>query len=76
MLIYLASMANIPNSLYESADLEGAGPLRKWWHITVPLLGGTTTFLMITGAIAALHIQHQPRKGSLPLLHNTAEIGS
>ncbi len=56
MLIYLASMANIPNSLYESADLEGAGPLRKWWHITVPLLGGTTTFLMITGAIAALQV--------------------
>ena len=56
MLIYLASMANIPVSLYESADLEGAGPLRKWWHITVPLLGGTTTFLMITGAIAALQV--------------------
>ncbi|MDD3148721.1 MAG: extracellular solute-binding protein [Candidatus Riflebacteria bacterium] len=56
MLIYLASMANIPNSLYESADLEGAGPLTKWWHITVPLLRGTTTFLMITGAIAALQV--------------------
>jgi len=56
MLIYLASMANIPTSLYESADLEGAGPLRKWWHITVPLLRGTTTFLMITGAIAALQV--------------------
>ena len=56
MLIYLASMANIPVSLYESADLEGAGPLRKWWYITVPLLRGTTTFLMITGAIAALQV--------------------
>jgi len=56
MLIYLASMANIPQSLYESADIEGAGPLRKWWHITVPLLSGTTTFLMITGAIAALQV--------------------
>lgn len=56
MLIYLASMANIPHSLYEAADLEGAGPLTKWWHITVPLLRGTTTFLMITGAIAALQV--------------------
>ncbi len=56
MLIYLASMANIPQSLYESADIEGAGPLRKWWHITVPLLSSTTTFLMITGAIAALQV--------------------
>jgi multiple sugar transport system permease protein len=56
MLIYLASMANIPGSLYEAADLEGAGPLMKWWKITVPLLRGTTTFLMITGAIAALQV--------------------
>ncbi len=56
MLIYLASMANIPPSLYESAELEGAGPLKKWWYITVPLLRGTTTFLMITGAIAALQV--------------------
>ncbi|PKL40353.1 MAG: hypothetical protein CVV41_19385 [Candidatus Riflebacteria bacterium HGW-Riflebacteria-1] len=56
MLIYLASMSNIPHSLYEAADLEGAGPFKKWWHITVPLLGGTTTFLMITGVIAALQV--------------------
>lgn len=56
MLIYLASMANIPHSLYEAADLEGASPLVKWWKITVPLLRGTTTFLMITGAIAALQV--------------------
>lgn len=56
MLIYLASMANIPTSLYEAADLEGADAFKKWWHITVPLLGGTTTFLMITGVIAALQV--------------------
>lgn len=56
MLIYLASMGNIPQSLYEAADLEGATPLKKWWYITVPLLRGTTTFLMITGAIAALQV--------------------
>jgi len=56
MLIYLASMGNIPSSLYEAADLEGADALKKWWYITVPLLGGTTTFLMITGVIAALQV--------------------
>ena len=56
MLIYLASMANIPGSLYESAELEGATPFEKWWHITVPLLRGTTSFLLITGAIASLQV--------------------
>ncbi|MFZ5952533.1 MAG: extracellular solute-binding protein, partial [Candidatus Rifleibacteriota bacterium] len=56
MLIYLASMANIPESLYESAELEGATSFEKWWHITVPLLRGTTSFLLITGAIASLQV--------------------
>ena len=56
MLIYLAAMGNIPASLYESADLEGAGPIKKWWYITVPLLKGTTTFLLITGTISALQV--------------------
>lgn len=56
MLIYLASMANIPGSLYESAELEGASPFEKWWYITVPLLRGTTSFLLITGAISALQV--------------------
>jgi multiple sugar transport system permease protein len=56
MLIYLASMANIPGSLYESAELEGASSFEKWWHITVPLLRGTTSFLLITGAITALQV--------------------
>ncbi len=56
MLIYLAAMGNIPTSLYESADLEGAGPIKKWWYITVPLLKSTTTFLLITGTISALQV--------------------
>lgn len=56
MLIYLAAMGNIPSSLYESADLDGAGAIKKWWYITVPLLRGTTTFLLITGTISALQV--------------------
>ena len=56
MLIYLAAMGNIPSSLYESADLDGAGPIKKWWYITVPLLKSTTTFLLITGTISALQV--------------------
>jgi multiple sugar transport system permease protein len=56
ILIYLASLANIPKSLYEAADLEGATPLQKWRYITVPLLKGTTMFLIITGTIDALQV--------------------
>ena len=56
MLIYLASMANIPSSLYEAAELDGAGPIKKWWYVTVPLLKHTTMFLLITGTITALQV--------------------
>lgn len=56
MLIYMASIDNIPDSLYESAELEGASEIQKWWHITVPLLRSTTTFLAITGTIASLQV--------------------
>jgi len=56
ILIYLASLANIPASLLESAELEGATPFQKWLYITVPLLKGTTLFLLITGTIDALQV--------------------
>ncbi len=56
MLVYLAAMANIPTSLYEAADLEGASGFQKWWNITVPLMKGTTMFLIITGTIDALQV--------------------
>ncbi|MBF0543728.1 MAG: extracellular solute-binding protein [Candidatus Riflebacteria bacterium] len=56
ILIYLAAMANLPKSLYESAQLEGASPFQCWRMITVPLLRGTTLFLCITGCIDALQV--------------------
>ncbi|HNV70632.1 MAG TPA: extracellular solute-binding protein, partial [Candidatus Ozemobacteraceae bacterium] len=56
ILIYLASLANVPKSLYEMADLEGASKIRQWWAITVPLMRHTTMFLLITGAIDALQV--------------------
>ncbi len=56
MLIYLASMANIPHSLYEAAELDGASSIKKWWYVTVPLLRNTTMFLLITGTITALQV--------------------
>jgi multiple sugar transport system permease protein len=38
ILIYLAGLQGIPDALYEAADIEGAGKLRKFLHITLPLL--------------------------------------
>jgi ABC-type sugar transport system permease subunit len=41
MLIFLAGMQNIPNSLYESASLDGAGNFHQYFFITLPMLSPT-----------------------------------
>lgn len=52
MVMYMASMANIPESLYESASLEGAGRLKQFFSITLPLIWTnirtTLTFFIIS----------------------------
>lgn len=56
LLIYLAAMSSIPESLYEAASIDGAGTIRKWWNITVPMLAPTTLFLVITQTIASFQV--------------------
>lgn len=51
ILIYLAGLQNIPESLYEAAELDGASSLSKLWHITLPLLSPTIFFNVIVGII-------------------------
>ena len=52
MVMYMASMASVPESLYESANLEGAGRLRQFFSITLPLIWTnirtTLTFFVIS----------------------------
>jgi len=38
VLLYLAGLQNIPKSLYESAALDGAGPLQVFWYVELPLI--------------------------------------
>lgn len=52
MVMYMASMASVPESLYESANLEGAGRMRQFFSITLPLIWTnirtTLTFFVIS----------------------------
>lgn len=52
MVMYMASMANVPASLYESASLEGAGKITQFFQITLPLIWTnirtTLTFFVIS----------------------------
>lgn len=53
MLIYLAAIKGVPQSLYEAADLDGAGAWKKFRHITIPAISPATLYQLITGLIAA-----------------------
>lgn len=46
-IIYLATMAGIPQDQYEAADIDGATRLQKIWHITLPGIKATAILLLI-----------------------------
>ncbi len=52
MIIYLAGLQNIPEHLYDSAKIDGAGALRRFWNVTLPLLTPTILFQLIIGLIS------------------------
>lgn len=53
MLIFIAGIKQIPYSLYESANLEGAGYFKKLWYITLPMLSPIILFNGIMSLISA-----------------------
>jgi ABC-type sugar transport system permease subunit len=55
-ILFLAGMQNIPKALYEAATVDGASEVRQLWHITLPLLGATTVFVVSTTLIRAFQI--------------------
>lgn len=52
VLIYLAGLQDIPQSLYEAADIDGANPWQKLFFITLPMLSPTIFFNLIIGIIS------------------------
>ena len=60
-LIFLAAMQTVPRDVYESAELDGAGRVRQFVSITVPLIRPTVIFVVITSTIGGLQIFAEPR---------------
>ena len=54
VVVFLAGLQTIPTSRYEAAELDGAGPWQKFWHITLPGLRPTLVFATVTTAIFTL----------------------
>lgn len=56
MIIYYAGMKQIPTSLYEAADLDGAKPARKFVQITIPMLSPVILFMVVMTTIGAFQV--------------------
>ncbi|MFF5989568.1 carbohydrate ABC transporter permease [Prauserella flavalba] len=60
-LIVLAAMQAIPKELHEAAVVDGAGPVRRFFSVTLPLLRPTLIFVVVTSTIGGLQIFTEPK---------------
>ncbi len=67
-LFFLAGLQAIPRSLIEAAAIDGAGPWRRFWTITLPLLSPTTFFLLVVNVVYAFF-------DTFGVIHATTEGG-
>lgn len=59
MVIFLAAIKNVPVDLYEVAQIDGAGPVRRFFSITLPMISGAMFFNVIVLTIAAFQVFDQ-----------------
>lgn len=60
MALYLAGITSISEDIYEAAKVDGAGPVKTFFKITLPLLKPITIFIVITSLIYALQLFDEP----------------
>jgi multiple sugar transport system permease protein len=56
MIVFLAALQGIPGELYEAAELDGAGTLGKFVHITLPMISPAFLFNLIVGIIGSSQV--------------------
>jgi raffinose/stachyose/melibiose transport system permease protein len=59
MVIFLAGLQSIPRDIYEAADLDGAGPVRRFWSVTRPLLAPAFTVNLMLSIIGGIKLFDQ-----------------
>ena len=67
-LFFVAGLQSIPGSMHEAAAIDGAGPVKRFWTITLPLLSPTTFFLMVVNLVYAMF-------NTFPVIHATTQGG-
>jgi multiple sugar transport system permease protein len=82
MIIILAALLDVPQEQYESAALDGAGPVRRFWHITLPSISPVLLFGVVNSMIFALQFFTQAvvagaaASGAADVAGNTKFIGA
>jgi multiple sugar transport system permease protein len=56
MILYLAGLKGIPISLYEAATIDGAGKVRKFWNVTLPMLSPLIFYNLVMGIIGSFQV--------------------
>jgi multiple sugar transport system permease protein len=54
MLINLAALQGVPTDLYDAASIDGAGAVRRFWNITIPMISPVIFFNLVMGIIGSL----------------------
>jgi multiple sugar transport system permease protein len=60
MVVFLAALLALPDDYYEAAELDGAGPIRRFFYITLPLLMPTIFFVVVVSALLCARIFLMP----------------
>jgi multiple sugar transport system permease protein len=60
MVVFLAALLAIPEDYYEAAELDGAGALRRFWHVSLPMLAPTMFFVVVVAALLSARIFLMP----------------
>ncbi|GAA3466487.1 carbohydrate ABC transporter permease [Nonomuraea roseola] len=56
MIIYLSALGNVRRELHEAAAVDGAGPVRRFWSVTVPGVRNTMLLVSVLVAVSALRV--------------------
>lgn len=59
MVIFLAGLQSVPREILEAADVDGAGPVHRFWHITLPLLAPALTINLMLAVIGGFKLFDQ-----------------
>ncbi len=71
MIYFLAALQSVDKSLEEAARIDGAGPFRVFWHVTLPSMRHVVVFVVIMSIIGSYQLFELP----IALLHSTSGFG-